>query len=1136
MKVPDKHFIVEKAKKYLTSDIGPSRYIKSLPIEGWHYIEYDANDALHNLDDFMALDQETLSPVQNGDNWGGYDRTAWFKAETSIPEDFITPGTKPALSLKLTMPNTRWSANIEGLLYVNGKPIQGVDLFHTEAVLPGHLLEHGSVKDGEASQETNPLSIAIKAWAGLSNATNLRTFGETTLVSIHIAADEFYYTASALASSIELLDENDLRRVKLTKLLRETFAAINFQNPKSEAYYSSIENALAFLNQGLASLRRDEIKPAITAIGHSHIDMAWLWRLAATREKASRTFSTVLNLMEQFPEYVFMHTSPQLYKFLAEDYPEIFERVKEKIQSGQWEATGGMWVESDTNIPSGESLVRQFLYGKRYFKDVLGVDTKVLWLPDVFGYSTALPQIAKKSGIEYFMTTKISWNQYNQFPYDTFKWRGLDGSEILTHFITTPKGHWFYTYNGAMTPDEMPGMWNCYKQKDINDQLLLAYGWGDGGGGPTREMLMTRRAMEDMPGLPYVKTGKVEQFFETLGKTLTEPNITEADSTSDSLCADGISDNPNANGIASDNTNTGSIITGNLETWDGELYLEYHRGTYTSQAYVKKANRQMENSLHNAEFLSMLRDLKQGTSEYPTKALAEIWERVLLLQFHDIIPGSSIRKVYEDSREDYEKMLTQTSDLIQAATTALNQEIKLNQDSVVVYNNLSWRRDTAELFLPYSDTIKENTTFTDSDGYILESQQTEGGLYVIFTELPPLGYKSFALGTTATPKDNDFFKLETIENETNGNKTTLETNFYNVEFNEKGEITSLYDKMAKRQIAKGPNTKAYTLALNTIQAFEDKPISHDAWDIDVFYKEKPYNNFEHSSLEVVEQGNLMTILRRKIKFNQSEIEQDIIFYTRNRRIDFKTKVNWNERQTLLKAAFPLDIRAANATYDTQFGFIERPNHNNDERAFAQFEVCGHKWADVSESGYGVALFNDCKYGYDCKDSVMRLTLLKSAIHPDETADQGHHEFTYALYPHFGNLVGSYVQTRGAEFNSPVLGYELPKSSGSNFAEVSLLRVNAMSPQQTEEGPSLHVIVDTVKKAEDGNGMILRVYECNNRALNEAVIQLDSCVRFTEVIETDLMEEPLPEQNITVDGQNIIFDIRPFEIKTFKLSL
>jgi len=426
----------------------------------------------------------------------------------------------------------------------------------------------------------------------------------------------------------------------------------------------------------------------------------------------------------------------------------------------------------------------------------------------------------------------------------------------------------------------------------------------------------------------------------------------------------------------------------------------------------------------------------------------------------------------------------------------------------------------AELFLPYSDRITENTSFIDSDGYKLESQQTDGGVYVIFTELPPLGYKTFALGTAGTPSADEFFTLDDSEN------IRLETNFYEVDFNEKGEITRLYDKLAKREVGKGN--------LNSLEAFEDKPLAHDAWDIDVFYKEKPYDNFEYSSLEVVEKGSLMTVLRRKIKFNNSEIEQDIIFYTRNRRIDFKTKINWHESQTLLKAAFPLDIRTTSATYDIQFGYIERPNHNNDERAFAQIEVCGHKWADVSESGYGVALFNDCKYGYDCKDSVMRLTLLRAPVHPDKTADQGVHEFTYALYPHYGNLTSSYVQTRAAEFNSPVLGYEIPGSSGSNFAEVSLLRVESLTGQ--DEGPSLHVIVDTVKSAEDGKALILRVYECNNRSLKEAVIQLDSCVRFTEVTETNLLEEPLPEQKIKIDGQSIIFDIKPFEIKTFRLGI
>ncbi|MCL2404472.1 MAG: alpha-mannosidase [Defluviitaleaceae bacterium] len=1072
MKVPDKHFVIAKAKKYLAEDIGPSRYMESLQISGWQYAEYDASSAPHSLADFYAIPESDFKPIAFQDRWGGHDRTAWFKTTVALPAGFITPGTKLGFSLNM-ITGPGWGTNVECLLHINGKPVQGLDHKHTEALLDESLAESGT------------LEIAIKAWAGLSKDTKIRIFPETNLIKIHTQTDEFYFTALTLANSIELLGEHDLRRFKLTKLLQETFIHINFINPKSEAYYESIKTALASISRGLALLRRPEIKPIVHTVGHSHIDMAWLWRLAATREKASRTFTTVLNLMKQFPEYYFMHSSPQLYKFLQEDYPEIFDLVKQKIQSGQWEATGGMWVEADTNIPSGESLVRQFLYGKRYLKQELGVESTVLWLPDVFGYSAALPQIAKKSGIDYFMTTKISWNQYNHFPHDTFNWRGLDGAEILTHFITTPTGGNFYTYNGELTPREIPGIWETYKQKDINEHLLLAYGYGDGGGGPTREMLMTRRAIEDIPGIPYVKTNKVEPYFTALGQSLEGKQ---------------------------------------LETYDGELYFEFHRGTYTSQAYSKKANRQMECLLHSAELLGMMHDLKLGTNTYPALPLHEIWERVLLLQFHDIIPGTSIRQVYEDSRNDYELLIARTKDLIASSTTAINNEVKLNQDSIAVYNHLSWRRDTAEMFIPFSDRINEDTTFTDSEGYTLESQKTEGGLHVVFTELPPLGYKTFAITKETLPEADDSLKLET-----SGGSTTLDTNFYNVEFDSNGEITSLYDKLAKRYVGKGN--------LNVLQAYEDKPMAFDAWDIDVFYKEKPYTCFEYSGLEVVEHGHLRVILRRKITFNNSQIEQDIIFYARNRRIDFATKVEWNERQTLLKAAFPLDIRATSAAYDIQFGFVERANHNNDERDFAQFEVCGHKWADVSESGYGVALFNDCKYGYDCKDSILRLTLIKSPISPDETADVGIHEFTYALYPHLGNLVGSYVQTRAEEFNNPVECYEIPATeNGGYFVEFSMLKVDALIPQLMDEDPSLHIVVDTVKKSEDGKDLILRVYENNNRALNDAVILMDSCVRFTEVIETNLLEEPLPEQNVRVDGQGIVFDIKPFEIKTFRLVL
>lgn len=408
----------------------------------------------------------------------------------------------------LVGPRDGGDSTAEALLYIDGKPVQGIDVWHEEALLEEKLCRQ------------TQMHLALKAWSGVLVPPKFRTFKLAQLVKLDMQVDRFCFMADTVRRCALLLDENDLKRVRLTRLLNDTFKKVDFLNYKEESYYKSVHDALDFLAGELEELAKaEEIKPTVYGVGHSHIDMAWLWRLCATREKASRTFSTVLNLMKQYPEYRFMHSSPQLYKFLKEDYPEIYEQVKQRIREGRWEITGGMWVEPDTNVPSGESLVRQFVYGKKFIREEFGKETTLVWLPDVFGYSAAFPQIMKKSGMKYFMTTKISWNQYNHFPYDTFMWKGIDGSEIFTHFITTPEdGSWFYTYNGHMDPEEVTGVWKNYKDKDKNEDLLIAFGWGDGGGGPTREMLEQSRVMKTFPAFRKLPISARKRILKNIRK------------------------------------------------------------------------------------------------------------------------------------------------------------------------------------------------------------------------------------------------------------------------------------------------------------------------------------------------------------------------------------------------------------------------------------------------------------------------------------------------------------------------------------------------------------------------------------------------------------------------------------------
>lgn len=1048
MKVKDPHFILEKIEKYIQEDIRPSRVRAAVDLENWKYYETSMEE---KTDTACAadFDDSAWQDFKLWDTWGGYDRVAWFRTKVEVPEELI--GKTLAVRL-LVGPRDGGESTAETLLYIDGKPVQGIDVWHEEALLE------------EALCRKKEMQIALKAWSGVLVPPRFRTFKLAQLLWIDGRVDRFCFMADTVRRCALLLDENDLRRIRLTKLLNQTFEKITFLNYKEETYYQSIYKALDFLQAGLDEMgRTEEIKPVVYGVGHSHIDMAWLWRLSATREKASRTFSTVLNLMKQYPEYRYMHSSPQLYQFLKEDYPEIYEQVKERIREGRWEITGGMWVEPDTNIPSGESLVRQFLYGKRFIREEFGKETTLCWLPDVFGYSAAFPQIMKKSGMKYFMTTKISWNQYNHFPYDTFWWKGIDGSEIFTHFITTPEdGSWFYTYNGHMDPEEVTGVWENYKDKDKNDELLIAYGWGDGGGGPTREMLEQSRVMKNIPGIPRVEMSSAEGYFRRL--------YDHADKE-------------------------------NLGKWDGELYFELHRGTYTSQAETKRYNRKTEILLHNIELLAALAHLDGAA--YPKETLDGIWERVLLNQFHDILPGSSIRQVYEDTARDYEAIREKGAVLLEEAKEKLSEKIRVNRNSVVLYNTAGYERSDY-VCIPYGGAVERDTVLLDEDGPVSQTAG-EDGILAYVEKLPSFGYKTLQIAGQEAAADAGEKRVSVCCD-------AVISPFYRITFNANGEIETLYDREAERQVDCGR-------PMNVFAAFEDKPQRFDAWDVDVYYKEKPYAPFVLTEREVVSQGET-AVIRSSWKFNRSVLTQDMIVYADDRRIDFVTTVDWKEKQVFLKAYFPVDVHAGEASYEIQFGNIRRPTHTNTEWDFARFEVPGHRWADLSQGDYGVAILNDCKYGYDVHENVLGLSLLKSAVRPDETADRKVHHFTYSLYPHRGTAESADVTKAAINLNMPVLTQCVPAAGqGESFVRSSFVH--------TDCG---HILLDTVKLAEDGKSCVVRLYEYKNCSDDKAGLFFDRNLK--RVTETNLCEEE--EREITVNGNGIAFAIGCYEIKTFKV--
>lgn len=1041
------YYLLERIDK-ICGEISKHVYRDSIAIDNYKYI--DGN--YHNIDSIKEAPADGWREFKTGDLWGGRDAHGWFKCTVEVPESFA--GQTIALNFKTF--EEGWDAtNPQFILYVNGEQIQGVDINHREIILT-----HNAV----AGQK---YEIDLHAYAGMLADTLATLSGN--LVVIDMASRELYWNLKVPVDVCKELEKEDKNRVDMITVLNEAVNLIDLRRPKSEMYDESVKKANDFLNDKFYGELCGHEDVIATCVGHTHIDVAWLWTVAQTREKVARSFSTVLKLMEEYPEYIFMSSQPQLYKMLKEDHPKIYEKVKEKVKEGVWEPEGAMWLESDCNVTSGESLVRQIMHGKRFFKDEFNVDSKILWLPDVFGYSAALPQILKKSDVDYFMTTKIAWNQFNKIPHDTFMWKGIDGTEVLTHFITTTgpgqerESH-FTTYNGHIQPDAVMGAWRRYQDKNLNNDVLISFGWGDGGGGATLEMLENaRRLSKGIPGAPKVKMGTSLDYFKRLEDKVKDNN--------------------------------------KLAKWDGELYLEYHRGTYTSMARNKRDNRKCENMYTAAEKLNSLAMLEG--KEYPQENINNSWETVLLNQFHDIIPGSSIKEVYDVTEVEYKELLENADSMINETKGFIASKINLDNRSVVVNNTLGFERsDIATFEIPAGIN---NVGVIDEDGNKLVCQKIEGNKAIFFAKgVPANGYKSYAI-VEADGINTEVVKLTTTE---------AENKFVKIKFDEKGQIVSFIHKDQNRELLKDGAIG------NEIQAFEDKPMCFDNWDIDIYYKEKMWKIDDVQSIEVVNQGPVRSTLRVERKFLESTIVQNIHVYNDIERVDFETVIDWKERDVLVKTAFPVEINASEATYEIQYGNVTRPTHNNTSWEVAAFEVCGHKWADLSEGDFGVSLLNNCKYGHDIKDGNMRLTLLKSSCDPNPDADKEIHNLTYSIYTHNGDWKEGQTSQKAYELNTPFITTVEEAHKGELPSTLSLAKVDKDN-----------VMIEVIKKAEDSDDLIVRMYEFHNKRSN---VTLEFFKDIKEIKECNLLEKDLEE--LSPIGNKVNFIIKPYEIKTFKFKL
>ncbi len=970
-----------------------------------------------------------FTPMPAGTAWGAKWEYGWFKGCVILPES--SAGRRIVAVLDV---------GDESVVWVNGREIGAIDFGHKEITLtqsgqPGEVFDillesyagHGPREAGggpvifgkETVPEPGPTQAAIKD------------------VSFGIWREDVFQLAIdfiTLLNSRDAMDQDSLRVAEIDRALMDASYVIDMELPEPEML-ETVKAGRARLKPVL-DCTNGSTAPIFYTFGHAHLDVEWLWPLAETERKMGRTVGTQLTLMEEYPEYKYLQSQPHIMRMLKERYPDVYERFKVAVESGNIIIEGGMWVEADTNITSGESLIRQFMHGKRFMQDEFGVDSRVLWLPDVFGYSGALPQIMTGCGIFGFTTSKIFWiySGGDPFPYNNFIWEGIDGTGIMAHL--------YNGYGHFPTPSDMLEAWNKRNQRNDISSLMHPIGWGDGGGGASRAHLEFLRRAVNLEGLPKVRwAGPVEYFTDLQAR--------------------------------------GSLAN----RYVGELYFQNHRGTYTSQAKTKKGNRKSEFALREAEMWGVAAHALKGF-EFGAQTLDEDWKLVLLHQFHDALPGSSIHRVYEEVERDHALVIAKARDLAAQAVSTL---VEPSRPGATVFNSLSWPRK-AMVDLPEGVTTSSPV-------------QKIGDRALVEVNLPACGW---AVLPQADQNDEITNRL-TLK----ATARSLENEFLRAEFNDLGEITSLLDKETGKEIAAG--------ALNQFKLYKDVPSWFDAWDIDIQYQQSPVDLPTQASLTLIAAGPLVAQLKLGRALSEKSTLTQIISLRRNsRRIDFETTVDWQESHRLLKVAFPVTIHSDEAMHEIQFGHTHRPNHTSRPYDADRFEVSNHKWSALAEANRGVAVMNDCKYGLNVLGNTINLTLLKSALSPDMTADKGIQTFTYALYPWNGSLAESGVVKEAYDLNVPAT-----VAKGSGNGSVSLFSLNADN-----------VVIETVKPAEaDSSKIVVRLYEAMHMATR---CELKTSLPVKAAALTDMLENRL--SNLPVSNSCVMLTFHPFEIKTLVFDL
>ncbi len=1002
--------------------------IDSIPMQGVAVTEHISLSEAKNKD---------LIPYNHGDKWGKEWEYLWLFGKVKVPEEYR--GQRISLSIE---------AGGESAVYVNGEEFgcrrdnwvrdeihRLSDLTLVKSALGGEEFDIAlEVYAGHDSPGTSVGPVMGEHFGFKHNPDGSRTsFNEVAFGYWNELAYQLYLDVKFLFRLVRSMKDDSLRYWEIYDALKDFTTIVDFEQneeQRNKCYIKARKRLAPIFNE-----KNGDVAPEFLAFGNAHIDVAWLWPLAETERKVLRTFAAQIRHMDEYPDYKFLQSQPHLYRMVKEFYPQLFERIREKVANGQWIAEGAMWVEPDMNIASGEALIRQIIHGKRFYKDEFGVDSKVLWLPDVFGYNAALPQILKGCGVDYFCTQKIWWayNGGEQFPYNYFDWVGIDGTSVPTFLHVN--------YTSDTEADVLLDRWNNRRQRYGIKGFMLPYGYGDGGGGPCRDFIENIHRAEDFQGLAKCRHDGPVEFFEWHG----EPK----------------------------------------EKYVGELYLQCHRGVQTSQAKTKKNNRKCELSLRETEFWGVVAKTKGGY--FPLDVVDELWKKVLLCQFHDILPGSSIHRVYEEAEKMYSEVLA-TSEGIRGTCKAVLTDVSRD---LCVFNSLSFDRKVL-LELPYGYNgakIGETELPTQCIGNRLYAEVT----------VPQCSYLTVSDSLPYESGKTNVFA------EAGENYALLENDLIRVLFNEKGAITSIFDKTAKRELARG--------LCNEMKMYKDIPNRYDAWDIDLSYEQNPVELNENASFELVATGELIGAIRITRKIGKSLLMQTVSLRNDTKRVDFETTVDWQEMHKMLKVAFDVDYINDEAINEIQFGYVKRPTHRSKQFDHDRFEVANHKYTALTEDSSGFAVLNDCKYGVNVLDTSINLTLLRSPIAPDETCDLGTQTFTYAFYPFEGTISEGGVVREAYDLNIPA-----ETVTGNGEGQIMSLSNNA-------------VVLEALKPAEDGTGdYIIRLYEaCGGKARAEVTLNLP----FSKISLCDMLENEGEE--INAEGNKFTLDFSKFEIKTLRVK-